>query len=223
MGGIGIRIIKLPLQAIAQSLTHIYNTNITSAIFPDNFKKARLSPVFKKDLPQVRNNHRPIFVLPIVSKPLDKHVALSYLIFLSCHDLLHCKQPVYHETALLSLSDNWLNTMDNSKLVDVVFLDLSKAFDLFNHDILSKIAKYHASESIQRWFRFYLYNRTQRCAISGSLSDRLILTQGVPQGSILGPILFCFYINDPAFCLQTNEVDVEIYTDDTTLWTSQYT
>ena len=111
--------------------------------------------------------------------------------------------------------------MDDSKLVGSVFLDLSKAFALVSHDILSsKIAKYHASQPTLRWFRSYLCDRTQTCAISGVLSDPLTLTQDVPQGSILGPVLFSLYINDLPLCLPAS--DVEIYADDTTLWNSDY-
>ena len=117
------------------------------------------------------------------------------------------------ETALLSLTDNWLKAMDNSKLVGLVFLDLSKAFDLVSHDILlSKIAKYHTSKQPLRWFRSYLCDRTKTYNISGVLSDPLTLTWGVPQGSILGPVLFSRYINDLPLCLPASEV--EMYSSD---------
>ena len=153
-------------------------------------------------------------------------LASSCLEYLTKNGLLYSKQSAYRpghscETALLSLTDNWLKAIDDSKLVGSVFLDLSKAFDLVSHDILlSKIAKYHASQPTLRWFRSYLCDRTQTCAISGVLSDPLTLTQGEPQGSILGPVLFSLYINDLPLCLPVS--DVEIYADDTTLWTSDH-
>jgi len=106
--------------------------------------------------------------------------------------------------------------MDDCKLFGSVFLDLSKAFDLVRHDILlSKIAKYHASQPTLRWFRSYLCERTQTCTISGVLSDPLTLTQGVPQGSLLGPVLFSLYISDLPLCSPAS--DVEICADDTTM------
>ena len=100
-----------------------------------------------------------------------------------------------------------------------MLLDLSKAFDLVDHDLLlSKIDKYHVTNTSQEWFRFksYLSNRTQRCCINGSLSDALVLARGVPQGSILGPILFSLYINDLPIGIPNSNVD--IYADVTTIW-----
>ena len=221
-----MQIIKLALPEISQSLANIYNASIYAIVFPTNFKKARLPPVCKKDSSHDKNNYKPISVLEIIPKPLERHVASSYLEYLTNNGLLYSKQSAYRpglscETALLSLTDNWLNDVDDSKLVGSVFLDLSRAFDLVSLDILlSEIAKYHGSQPTLRWFRSYLCDRTQTCAISGVLSDLLTLTQGVPQGSILGPILLSLYINDLPLCLPAS--DVEIYAEDTTLWTSDH-
>ena len=97
--------------------------------------------------------------------------------------------------------------MDNSKLVGSVFLDLRKVFDLVSQDILlSKIAKYLVSRPTLTWFGSYSCVRTQTYVISGVLSDPLTLTQGVPQGSILGPVLFSLYINDLPLCLPASDV-----------------
>ena len=98
--------------------------------------------------------------------------------------------------------------MDDSKLVGSVFLEISKAFDLVSHDILlCKITKYHASQPTLRWFGSYLCDRTRTCAISGVLSDPLTLTQGVPQGLILGPVLSSLYISDLPLCLPASDVE----------------
>ena len=221
LDGIGIKPLKLALNAIAPSLTHIYNSSIASCTFPINFKRAKLIPVYKKDSVHDRNNYRPISILPIISKPLERHVAKSFLGYLTSNNLIHRNQSAYRphhscETALLNLTDNWLKVMESRKLVDSVLLDLSKAFDLVEHALLlSKIGKYHVTNTSQEWFKSYLSNRTKRCCINGSLSDALVLARGVPQGSILGPILFSLYINDLPIGISNSNVD--IYADDTTI------
>lgn len=145
LDGIGIKIPKLALMVISQSLTNSYNASITKAVFLDKFKQAKLTPVYKKDSPHDRNNYnRPISVLPVISKPLERHVASSYLKYLCKNNLLYSKQSTYHpnhscKTALLNLTHNWLKAIDKSKFVGPVFLDLSKAFDLVSHDILEVV------------------------------------------------------------------------------------
>ena len=102
-------------------------------------------------------------------------------------------------------------------IIGAVLLDFSKVFDLIDHSLLlSKISMYHTDNTSLRWFESYLHNRTQRCCINGSLSDALPITRGVPQGSILGPILFFLHINDLPLAIP--DCNVDIYADDTTLW-----
>ena len=222
LDGIGIKPLKLALNVIAPSVTHINNSSIPSGTFSINFKRAKLIPVYKKDSVHDRNNYRPISNLPMISKPLDRHVAKSHLGYLTTNNLIHRNQSAYRphhscETALLNLADNWLKAMDSRKLVRSVQLDLSKVFDLVDHDLLlSKIEKYHVTNTSQEWFKSYFSNPAQRCCINGSLSDALVLAQGVPQGSILGPILFSLYINDLPIGISNSNVD--ICADDTTIW-----
>ena len=224
LDGISIRVLKEALPVIIPSLAHMYNASISQGVFPATFKKAKVTPLHKKDSKDERSNYRPISVLPILSKPLERHVASAYLHYLTTNKLLYKNQSAYRpyhscETALLNTADKWLKAMDNSELVGTVLLDLSKAFDLVNHDILiAKLSKYHTSTTALNWFTSYLSNRRQVCSVSGVLSSTAILNKGVPQGSILGPLLFSVYMNDLPFLLKETEVD--IYADDTTIWSS---
>ena len=100
-------------------------------------------------------------------------------------------------TTLLQMCDNWYENMDNGKLAGVVFIDIRKAFDSIDHSILlKKLAYYGVSQVEFTWFQSYLANRQQQCQVNNSLSDKREIICGVPQGSILGPLLFLIYIND---------------------------
>ena len=135
LDSISVHVLKEALPAIFSSLALIYNASISNGIFPAAFKMAKALPLHKRDSKQERGNYHPISVLPILSKPLEGHIASTYLQYLTLNNLLYSNQSTYHpchscETALPNISDNWLKAMDNSKLVATVFLDLSKAFDL---------------------------------------------------------------------------------------------
>ncbi len=124
------------------------------------------------------------------------------------------------ETSLLNITDKWLKETDKSNLIGVVFLDLSKAFDLVNQKLLlSKLGKYHTSDGALKWFESYLTNRNQICSFSGCLLTPLNIDVGVLlQGSFLGTLLFTVYVNDLPLSLEKAEMD--IYADDTTIWES---
>ena len=160
----------------------------------------------------------------MLSKPLERHVSLSFCEHLRSHDLLYLNQSGFRsnhscETAHINITDKWLKAMDDGELIGAVFMDFSKAFDLVNHDVLlRKLAKYHISRQALQCFTSYLDGRSQQCSILASLSSPLMLERGVPQGSILGPILFSIYINDLPMSL--GEVNADIYADDTTLWSN---
>ena len=173
---IGIKPLKKALNAAAPSLTHIYNDSIASSSFPDNLKRAKLTHVHKNNSIHDRNNYGPISILSVISIPLERHVSRSYLKGLTSNTLLHSKQAEnrpYHscETALRSLTNNWLKAMDSKQAVGAVLLDFSKAFDLVDRSLL--LSKLHTDNTSLRWSESYLHHRTQRCCINGSWSDAL--------------------------------------------------
>ena len=125
------------------------------------------------------------------------------------NNLISCNQSgicLLHSTAtaLLETTDNWAFSIDKSNVNAVIFLDLKKAFDIVDHSILlSTLKAYGVGSKLSNWFKSYLDNRTQKCLVNGSLSDSQPLTCGIPQGTILGPLLFIFYINDLPNCLNS--------------------
>ena len=144
---------------------------------------------------------------------------ISCISFLTNEDIISNHQSGFRSlhstvTVLLEATDNWAFNIDLGNVNAVVFLDLKKAFDTVDHDILlSKINLYGIQGTALDWFKSYLTNRTQRCLVNGSLSRICSLQCGVPQGTILAPLLFLIYINDLPNCL--NSCQPRMYADDT--------
>ena len=173
------------------------------------------TPVFKGNGSRNdKNNYRPISVLPILSKVLEKHICEHLCDFLKENDLFHPLQSGFRksystETALIRLVDQLLFNLDNDKVTGLVFIDYKKAFDLIDHKLLlSKLRALGVGESSLLLFRDYLSGRRQFVNIDGYHSTQRALTLGVPQGSILGPILCLVFINDLPAALQHSVADI---------------
>ena len=202
------------------------NYNSTKRKFANLMNLAKVIPLFKKGDKLLFENYRPISLLTAISKILERVVFNQLYDHLTKHNLLFVEQYGFRkrhstEYAALELVDRISNGLDNRKLPISIFLALSKAFDTLDHQILlHKLYHYGIRNSAKNWFSSYLTNRLQYIDIDGTKSNSHPLSIGVPQGSILGPLLFIIYTND------INAVSPKftfiLYADDTTMIRSMY-
>jgi tetrahydromethanopterin S-methyltransferase subunit G len=187
---------------IATPLTLIINQSLATGIFPDKLKISKIIPLFKKDDPHKLDNYRPISLLSAFSKVIEKAVFIQLYKYFTDNNLFYQSQYGFrtqHSTELASLeiTDIILKDIDNGKLPIGIFLDLSKAFDTLDHNIMLRKLNYYGIKGTElAWFKSYLSNRHQFVHFDGCDSPMLSISTGVPQGSILGPLLFIIYMND---------------------------
>ena len=219
--GISSTLLKSFDGQITNVLTLIINQSLSTGIFPNKLKIAKVVPVFKKDDPHQPGNYRPISLLPAISKIFEKVVYKQVYNYMNGNNLLYKSQYGFRkkhstEFAAMEVTDQIFKDLDQKKVPLAIFLDFSKAFDTIDHIILlDKLTYYGIQGTALNWFRSYLKNRTQYVQYKDEESRSSKITTGVPQGSILGPLLFIIYINDIAKV--TNKFHFTIYADDTTL------
>ena len=214
--------LKICAPAIVPVLCHLLNQSIETGIYPNQWKIAKVTALFKGGDSMDVNNYRPISVLSVMSKILERHVYDSLYSYLTKYNLLTPYQSGFRsgyscESCLLNMTNNWYKSINHGDMVGVVALDLSKAFDVLNHEIiLSKLKIYGFSDVALLWFESYLKGRYQYVHINNINSEKLGQNHGVPQGSILGPLIFSLFMNDMPLVL--NYVNLDLYADDTTLY-----
>ena len=219
--GIGNFVLMRIAKEIVKPLTTIFNTSISSGEVPDSLKIAKVVPIYKKDDAQVFSNYRPVSVLPSFSKILERLVFNRCVSFINKQNIINDNQYGFrsgHSTymAMIDLVDKVCNAVENNKQTVGIFLDLSKAFDTIDHDILlCKLMHYGFRGTVIDWFKSFLSNRTQYVYYNNIKSNSGKLTCGVPQGSILGPLLFILYIND--IVNTSTMLKFVLFADDTTI------
>ena len=212
-------IIKMSAHVITETVTYIYNLCVDKNYFPKAFKQAKVIPIYKSGDNKDPSNYRPISILSVLSKPLEKHINKHFLSCLKTNELINPNQSGFREhhschTALTTLVDTFYKNINNNEFTGVLFVDFAKAFDVTDHDLLlRKLTLYGLSSNTLHLISSFLSNREQFVRINTVKPDLLPAKYGIPQGSVLGPFLFSLYINDlPLFI----KALCELFADDTT-------
>ena len=221
--GLSMYLVKKLSFQLAKPLCHLINLSFSTGVVPTQLKIAKIIPIFKSGDPLCMDNYRPISLLSCFSKTFEKIACIRLSIFLENNKLLSDNQFGFrsnHSTVhpMLKFMNHVSNALNKKKHCIAIFCDLRKAFDTVDHEILfKKLERLGICGSTLKWFKSYLSERKQFVSIDGVLSDLLEILIGVPQGSILGPILFLIYVNDLP---EWSNLLALLFADDTTLLAS---
>ena len=218
--GISATMLKNTALSISEPFTMIFNSSIMSGTFPDEWKTSNIVPIPKKSSPFSPSDFRPISLLPLTNKILERHLFNWLQRFCDANNILSSCQFGFRphfstESALLTTTNLWFSLFNSRSSICTIFFDLQKVFDSGPHEpLLDILSKYKLPSHITRWFRSYLTCRSQYVVVDGSVSSKRMVTSGVPQGSILSPLLFILYLNDISTLPFPSSISLTLYADD---------
>ena len=220
-GGVSTKILKLYATELTPALTHIFNKSLSPGDFPSDWLLANINPIFKKGDRATASNYRPVSLTPICCKLFEHIVHSNIMHHFSEHQVLTDRQHGFRskhscESQLILTIDDLAKSLDMNVPVDMIIMDFSKAFDCVPHKrLLHKMENYSVRGRTHTWITNFLTKHKQRVVVDGDHSQWVQVRSGIPQGTVLGPLLFLAYINDLPDNISS---EVRLFADDCVLY-----
>lgn len=219
--GLHPKMLKELSEALVKPLTIIYNTSLSLGTVPDSWKEGNITALFKKGDKSNPGNYRPVSLTSVICKLMEKLVRVIIVNHMIKNELFSNKQFGFISgrsttLQLLRVMDEWTEILDHGGKIDSIYMDFMKAFDKVPHQrLLKKMERYKISETVIKWVESFLNDRKQKVTVNGAESKNHKVTSGIPQGTVLGPMLFVIYINDMPECVDSTTY---LFADDTKIF-----